>query len=109
MEKSYQTFVRDPAHLLSGHEVVLSLRDLTPGRKKYRGLNVRAKVVRPPHSGEPLLWIYSVVGEKDPEPCSIEIVEVLPDLIEGAPYTDFFKALARLERKSESRSENTAK
>jgi hypothetical protein len=97
METSYETFARDVAHLLSGREVVIPLRDLTPGRKKYRGLNVRARVSRPPRPGEPLLWIRSVCGVLDPEPCSIAIVEQLPDLVAGAPYTDFFAALARLE------------
>jgi len=98
MEQEYETFARDPAHLLSGREVVLSVRDLMPGRKKYRGMHVRATLSRPPRPGEPLLWIRSVVGEKDPEPCSMNIVEMLPDLIEGKPYTDFFAALRRLEK-----------
>ena len=100
MDKSYETFVRDPERLLSGREVVLSLRDLTPGRRKYRGLNVRATVARPPRPGEPLLWLRSVVGVRDPEPCSVHIVEQLPDTVEGAPYTDFFAALERLENAS---------
>lgn len=98
METTYETFARDAGHVLSGKEVVLSLRDLTPGRKKYRGFNVRAVVSRPPRAGEPVMWIRSVVGEKDPEPCSVNIIEELPDVIEGAPYSDFFAALKRLEK-----------
>ena len=41
MATEYEAFVRDRSHVLSGREVVLTLRDLSPGRKKYRGVNVR--------------------------------------------------------------------
>lgn len=98
MSKEYESFVRDRAHAVSGQEVVLSLRDLTPGRKKYRGLNVRGVVSQPPKPGEPLLWIRSVVGVRESEPCSIRIIEELPEVIPGAPYTGFFEALKKLER-----------
>lgn len=98
MAQEYQTFVRDPQHVLSGREVVLTLRDLAPGRKKYRGVNVRALVSRPPRPGEPLLWLYSVVGARDPEPCSVRIVEELPELFRAPPYSDFFKAMEEAER-----------
>jgi len=54
MTTEYETFVRDRAHALSGREVVLALRDLTPGRKKYRCINVRAIVSQPPRAGEPV-------------------------------------------------------
>ncbi|MBW7850800.1 MAG: hypothetical protein H3C38_09915 [Rhodospirillales bacterium] len=99
MTKEYETFVRDRAHVVSGREVVLTLRDLTPGRKKYRGLNVRAVVSQPPRPGEPLLWLRSVVGVREKTPCSVRIVEDLPDVFEGRPYTDFFAAMARAERR----------
>lgn len=48
-----------------GSEVVLALRDLVPGRKRYRGVNVRAAVSQPPRRGEAILWLRSVVGVKD--------------------------------------------
>jgi hypothetical protein len=98
MATEYQTFVRDPERILSGREVVMTLRDLSPGRKKYRGVNVRAVVSRPPKPGEARLWLYSVVGAKDPNPCSVRIVEELPDLFEARPYSDFFKVMEALER-----------
>ena len=97
MADEYETFVRDTAGILSGRECVLTLRDLTPGRSKYRGVNVRAVVSRPPCPGEPILWIRSVVGRKDSQPCSVRIVEELPETFEGAPYSDYFSALERLE------------
>ena len=97
MTKEYETFLRDASRVLSGSECVLTLRDLTPGRTKYRGINVRAVVSRPPHVGEATLWIRSVVGLTDPEPCSVRIVEELPETFEGLPYSDYFSALERTE------------
>lgn len=99
MANEYETFVRDAARILSGREVVLSLRDLTPGRKKYRGLNVRAVVSRPPRPGEPTLWIRSVVGVKDPAPCSMRIVEELPETFKATAYSDFFDVMEQAERR----------
>jgi len=99
MAAEYETFVRDAARILSGREVVLSLRDLTPGRRKYRGINVRAVVSRPPRPGEPTLWIRSVVGVKDPSPCSVRIVEELPEAFTAKPYSDFFEVMQKAERR----------
>ena len=99
MANEFETFVRDPAHILSGREVVMTLRDLTPGRKKFRGINVRGVVSRPPRPGEPTLWIRSVVGLKDPRPCSLRIVEELPEAFQAAPYSDFFEAMEKAERR----------
>ena len=99
MSKEYETFARNPERVLSGREVVLTLRDLGPGRRKYRGINVRAVVSRPPRPGEPTLWIRSVVGLRDPQPCSVRIVEELPEAFEAVPYSDFFEAMERAERR----------
>lgn len=99
MTTEYETFVRDRSRVLSGREVVLTLRDLGSGRKKYRGVNVRAVVSRPPRANEPLLWLRSVVGVKDPDPCSVRIVEELPDAFVAEPYSDFFDAMERAERR----------
>lgn len=99
MAGEYETFVRDRERILQGNEVVLTLRDLSPGRRKYRAINVRCAVSQPPHAGEPLLWIRSVVGLRESEPCSVRIVQELPDSFEGAPYSDFFEAMARAERR----------
>jgi hypothetical protein len=93
MAKEFETFLRDTARVLSGRESVLTLRDLTPGRQKYRGITVRAVVSRPPRPGEPTLWLRSVVGLRDPRPCSVRIVEELPETLAGAPYSDFFDAM----------------
>ena len=99
MSKEYETFARNPERVLSVREVVVTLRDLSPGRRKYRGINVRAVVSRPPRPGEPTLWIRSVVGLRDPQPCSVRIVEELPEAFEAVPYSDFFEAMERAERR----------
>jgi hypothetical protein len=99
MANEYETFVRDSALILSGREVVIALRDLTPGKKKYRGINVRAVVSRPPRKGEPILWIRSVVGIKEPQPASIRIVEELPEALTAVPYTDYFEVMKRAEQR----------
>lgn len=99
MEQAYETFLRDNARALSGAEIVLTLRDLKPGRKKYRAVNVRCVVSQPARPGEPLLWIRSVVGTRVAQPCSVRIVEELPETFQAAPYSDFFEALARAERR----------
>ena len=44
MTQEYEAFVRNREHAVSGAEVVLTLRDLTPGRHKYKGINVRAVI-----------------------------------------------------------------
>lgn len=93
----YEAFVRDFVRTTSGAAVVLTLRDLTAGRKKYRARAVRAVVSRPPKVGEPTLWLRSVVGLKDPSPCSVRILEELPETFAAQPYSDLFTAMERLE------------
>lgn len=95
MAQEYEAFVRERAAVLSGREVVLALRELTPGRKKYRGVNVRGVVSQPPRPGEPLLWLRSVVGVKDANPCSLRIVAELPSTFEAPAYTDLFEAMKK--------------
>ncbi len=99
MATEYEAFVRDRARILSGREVVLTLRELGAGRKKYRGVNVRAVVSRPPRPGEPILWIRSLVGTKEPDPCSVHILEELPEAFMAEPYSDFFDAMEKAEKR----------
>lgn len=94
----YEAFVRHVETTTSGAPVVLTLRDLTPGRKKYRGVNARAIVSRPPKPGEPRLWLRSVVGVRYPQPCSVRILEELPETFAAEPYSDLFDAMERLGR-----------
>jgi len=98
MPREYEAFVRDIQQTVSGRPVVLTIRDLTPGKKKYRAVHVRATVSNPPKPGEPVLWLRSVVGVKYPQPYSVHILEELSEAFAAEPYSDLFEAMERLER-----------
>jgi hypothetical protein len=98
MTQEYEAFVRDRTHTVSGTEVVLTLRDLAPGRHKYKGINVRAVISETPVAGEPLLWLRSVVGARETSPCSVRITEELPPVFDAPPYADYFKVTEALEK-----------
>ena len=98
----YQCFVKSYADLEEGREVVLTIRDLSPGRRKYNARVVRAVVSR---AAEPLarwdrLWVRSMVGVMDPDPWALRIVEELGPAVPGRPYSDIFEALERLDTES---------
>lgn len=97
MPNEYEAFVKDVEKALSGQPIVLTLRDLTPGRKKYRAVNVRAVVSKPPKADEPVLWLRSVVGVKFPWPCSVHIIEEFPETFAAEPYSDLFDVIERLD------------
>jgi hypothetical protein len=49
MEKEYSVFVEDiKKELVEGREIVLTIKDLTPGRRKYENRLVKAVVSRSP-------------------------------------------------------------
>ena len=52
-----------------------------------------------PRPGEPALRVRSVVGLVDPKPYSVRIVEELPETFEAQPYSDYFDAMERAERR----------
>jgi hypothetical protein len=97
MAQEYEAFTRDREKVVSGRRVALTLRDLTPGRHKFRGKNVLGVISETPVEGEPLLWLRSVVGTREAKPCSINIIRELPEVLGGKPYSDYFKALEALE------------
>lgn len=91
----WETFVRRPGDLKEGVEIALSLRDLTPGRRKYQFRNVVAVVSRIPEELRSMdtLKVRTVVGVLLPEPFGVRIIRDLPIEISGSPYRDFFQAL----------------
>jgi hypothetical protein len=97
MPNEYEAFVKDIEQTPSGRPVVLVLRDLTPGKKKYRAVHVRAVVSDPPKAGEPMLWLRSVVGVKYPRSYSVRILEELTEAFAAEPYSDLFEVMERLE------------
>jgi hypothetical protein len=76
--------------LAGERDLVLVLRDLRPGRRKYLAQNVRARVTRaalPPEGYVPLR-VRSAVGNELPGPWWVQVIEVLPSRLAGAPYAD---------------------
>ncbi len=93
----FECFLRRWQDLEEGKEVILTLRDLSPGPRKYNARHVRAMVSRSAAFGSAdRLWVRSVVGIKDPVPWGIRILEELGASLPGRPYTDIFEAMERL-------------
>ncbi len=93
--KIWETFVRRPGDLREGVELPLVLRDLSPGRRKYRMRHVLAllsrKAAELPQMDE--LRVRTVVGVLLKERWGVTIIKDLPDEIPGRPYGDFYEAL----------------
>ncbi|MGE5302133.1 MAG: phenylphosphate carboxylase subunit gamma [Alphaproteobacteria bacterium] len=89
----WETFVRRPGDLKEGDEISMALRDLTPGRKKYRMRHVVATLRRDAREGMDLLRVRTVVGVQLPETWGVRILRDLPIEIQGKPYRDFYQAL----------------
>jgi hypothetical protein len=89
----WETFVRRPGDLKEGDEIPMVLRDLTPGRKKYRMRHVVAALRRDAQEAMDLLRVRTVVGVQLPETWGIKILRDLPIELQGKPYRDFYEAL----------------
>jgi len=84
--------------LQEGKKVVLTIRDLSPGKQKYLARVARVEVSRSPEALKSwdTLWAHSVVGYKDPQPWGVRIVEELGLTVPGKPYSDIYEALAKM-------------
>ena len=95
----WETFLRRPGDLKEGVETPMALRDLTPGKNKYRMRHVVAVATRraadEASSSMDRLQVRTVVGVLLPEAWSVRIVRDLPIELPGRPYRDFFSALAQ--------------
>jgi hypothetical protein len=92
--KVWETFLRRPHDLREGVETPLVLRDLSPGKKKYRMRHVIAVLSRKPEEGLDVLRVRTVVGVLLPEIWGVRIVRELPIEMPGRPYNDFYASLA---------------
>lgn len=92
----YEAFLRDLDELQEGRELALTLRELAPGRRKYRARHVRALLSSTPGALPDTLWVRSKTGVRLPQPWSMRIAQELPDRLPGEPYADVFAALGRL-------------
>lgn len=93
--QTWETFVRRPGDLREGIETPMVLRDLTPGKHKYRMRHVVAVLSRDPRETEDLLRVRTVVGVLLPETWGLKIIRALPTELPGRPYHDFYDALRR--------------
>jgi hypothetical protein len=89
----WETFVRRPGDLKEGDEIPMVLRDLAPGRKKYRMRHVVATLRRNAQEATDLLRVRTVVGVQLPETWGVKILRDLPIELPGKPYRDFYEAL----------------
>lgn len=87
MRKQYMAWLEDPDAIQVSREMTLTIRDLTPGKHKYRATNVRGIVSRAENPGEDILWVRYDNGRLIPQPWSIKIVEELPEFFPGRPYS----------------------
>lgn len=91
----WETFVRRPDDLKDGVEMPMVVRDLTPGREKYRMRHVVAVASRNPEAAASmdLLRVRTVVGLLLDETWGVRILRELPTELPGRPYHDFYEAL----------------
>jgi hypothetical protein len=94
----YLCHVKRLKDLQEGKQIVLTIRDLTPGKHKYVARVARVEVSRSPEALArwDKLWAHSVVGYKDPQPWGMKILEELGETVPGKPYSDIYEALAKL-------------
>jgi len=88
MKKEYVTWLLREEQLAEGEEIEITIRDLTPGREKYNGLNVKAIVSSSPDKlpdGD-ILWIRSGTGILHPKPWAIKITGELPEFLSRSPF-----------------------
>ncbi len=97
----YECFVKRLEDVKENRQLILTLRDLSAGPRKYDARIVRALVSRAPdalaHWDQ--LWVRSAVGVKDPQPWGVKVVEELGDSLPGRPYTDIFEAAEQVKGK----------
>jgi len=72
----WDTFIdRDFAELEQDKEEVRVIRDLTPGKGKYRSTYARVRLSKDPAKYRETLWVRLGKGQLVESPCSMEILE----------------------------------
>ena len=96
MSKEWQTFVRKYEDMQEG-ELELFIKDLTPGPRKYDTKHVRANVAKSKDAlpGGDTLWIRGESGLMGAEPWYVEILEELPEWIQGRPHENVLETIAK--------------
>ncbi len=89
MAKEYLVFVEDmKKELVEGRELLLTIKDLTPGKRKYENRVVKAIVSSSPDKlpGSDILRVRSWTGVLYPQPWAIKIVEEAGEVLQGIPH-----------------------
>lgn len=80
----YDTFIaEDFKDIIEDKETVSVIRDLTPGKKKYRSTYAKFKVSKDAKKYSETLWIRLGRGQLIETPCSMEIVELINIIPKG--------------------------
>ncbi len=89
-KKEYLAWIEDLNDLPQGEEIQLTIRDLTPGKRKYEARNVKAVLSSSPEKlpeGD-ILRFRSPVGVLLPDSWAIKITEDLGEYLPGTPYRE---------------------
>jgi hypothetical protein len=88
MNKEWVIFVSRMEDLTDDEESVLTIRDLSPGPRKYNAKVVKARISSRPDNipdGD-VLWVRSWIGHLHPKPWAIKIIEEVGPYIPGTPH-----------------------
>ncbi|MFC2072637.1 phenylphosphate carboxylase subunit gamma [Chloroflexota bacterium] len=88
MKKEYATFTPDIKDLFENKEITLTIKDLTPGPRKYDARIVRAILSSDPGrltEGD-VLFVRSWTGVLYPQTWAIKIIEELDETEAGLPH-----------------------
>ena len=80
MKKEYDTFVENLEEPTQGQEITITVRDLTPGPRKYNHILCSKAIVSSSPDQLPeadVLWVRSRTGVLYPHPWAIKIIEEL--------------------------------
>lgn len=89
MKKEYVTFVKDFKTVPQGKEIEITIRDLTPGPRKYDAKIVKA-VVSDDSAKYPegdVLWLRSPTGVLNAKPWAIQIKKEVKGYLNLPPYS----------------------
>jgi hypothetical protein len=81
---AWDTYIqKDFDALREDEEWVAVIRDLTPGRQKYRSTHARIKVSKDPKKYPETLWVRLGRGQLIETPCSMQIMEFVDVIPKG--------------------------
>lgn len=95
MSKEFVTFVSDLKDLVENKEVVIPIRDLRPGPRKYDCRIVKA-VLSSSKEKMPdgdVLWVRSWTGVLHPQPWAIKVLGEVDETVPGRPHDETLSQL----------------